>query len=182
MKTARFLCAGVLAAVVAAGSATVNVTRAQQSAGGAIRIDNDDLGGVVSGPKGPEAGVWVIATTTDLPTPFTKIVVTDDQGRYVVPDLPAGNYSVWVRGYGLVDSPRVRAVPGKILNLTAVPAPNPHAAAQYYPAGYWLSLLRIPDKSEFPGTGRGGNGISPNIKSQADWIRTVKSGGCTACH
>ena len=182
MKTARFLCAGVLAAAVAAGSATFNVARAQPRPAGAVRIDNDDLGGVVTGPHGPEAGVWVIATTTDLPTPFTRIVVTDDQGRYVVPDLPAANYSVWVRGYGLVDSPRVRATPGKILNLTAVPAPNPQAAAQYYPAGYWLSLLKIPDKSEFPGTGAQGNGISTNIKTQADYVRLVKSGGCWACH
>src|SRR5436190_16851286 len=181
MKTARFLCAGVLAAALAAGSAFLTVARAQQRSG-AVAIDNDDLGGVVTGPGGPEAGVWVIATTTDLPTPFTRIVVTDDQGRYVVPDLPAASYSVWVRGYGLVDSPRVRATPGKIVNLTAVPAPNARAAAEYYPAGYWFSLLHIPDKSEFPGTGPQGNGISANIKTQADYIQRVKSGGCMACH
>src|SRR5947207_10697940 len=181
MKTARFLCAGVLAAALAAGSAFLTVARAQQRSG-AVAIDNDDLGGVVTGPGGPEAGVWVIATTTDLPTPFTRIVVTDDQGRYVLPDLPQATYSVWVRGYGLVDSPRVRATPGKALNLTAVPAPTPRAAAEYYPAGYWFSLLRIPAKSEFPGTGPQGNGISPNIKTQQDYIQRVKSGGCWACH
>ena len=72
--------------------------------GEAVRIDSDDIGGVVTGPRGPEAGVWVIAETTDLPTKFVRIVVTDDRGRYVVPDLPKANYSVWVRGYGLVDS------------------------------------------------------------------------------
>ena len=182
MKTARFLCAGILAAAVAALSTASYETRAQQPASAAPRIDNNDLGGVVTGSKGPEAGVWVIATTTDLPTPFTRIVVTDDQGRYVVPDLPAASYSVWVRGYGLVDSPRVRATPGKIVNLTAVPAPNARAAAEYYPAGYWFSLLHIPDKSEFPGTGPQGNGISANIKTQADYIQRVKSGGCMACH
>ncbi len=152
--------------------------------GGAVRIDDDDIGGVVSGPGGPEAGVWVIAETTDLPTRFNKIVVTDDRGRYVLPDLPDASYDVWVRGYGLVDSPKVEATPGTIQNLTAVVAPNPRAAADYYPAGYWWSLLQVPDKSEFPGTGQGpeGNGISPNMASQALWIRTVKSGGCTACH
>ena len=68
------------------------------------------------------------------------------------------------------------------MNLTAVVAPNPHAAAQYYPAGYWLSLMKVPDKSEFPGTGDTGNGISPGMRSQAQWVRSVKSGGCTACH
>ena len=66
----------------------------------------------------------MIAETTDLPTRYTKSVVTDDQGRYVIPDLPTANYQVWVRGYGLVDSPKMRAKPGQHLNLTAVPAPN----------------------------------------------------------
>src|SRR5438445_12151089 len=123
-------------------------TSARQSSGALVAIDNDDIGGLVTSSKGPEAGVWVIAETTDLPTRFAKIVVTDDRGRYLLPDLPKATYSVWVRGYGLVDSPKVQAAPGKILNLKAVVAPNPRAAAEYYPAGYWLSLLRVPDKSQ----------------------------------
>ena len=145
-------------------------------------VDADDLGGVVAGDKGPEAGVWVIAETTDLPTKFARIVVTDDLGRYLIPDLPKAGYSVWVRGYGLVDSPKVKASPGQALNLKAVTAPSPHAAADYYPAGYWFSLLKIPEKSEFPGTGSSGNGISPSIQTQSQWLRNLKSGGCTACH
>ena len=88
---------------------------AGQAGGAAVAIDSDDIGGVVTSAKGPEAGVWVIAETTDLPTKFVKIVVTDDRGRYLVPDLPKANYSVWVRGYGLVDSPKVKATPGKTL-------------------------------------------------------------------
>src|SRR6266850_5032705 len=87
-----------------------------QLPGEAVRVDNDDVGGVVNGPRGPEAGVWVIAETTDLPTKFARIVVTDDQGRYLVPDLPNAKYKVWVRGYGLVDSPKVDAEPGKQVN------------------------------------------------------------------
>jgi len=172
---------GVSLAVVFLVSSPVG-TSGLQGTGEAVRIDTDDLGGVVSGPRGPEAGVWVIAETTDLPTKFVRIVVTDDQGRYVVPDLPKANYNVWVRGYGLVDSPKVQTAPGKILNLKAVAAPNPRAAAQIYPAGYWYSLIRPPAKSEFPGTGPKGNGISENMKSQAEWIRQMKSGGCTTCH
>ncbi|MCZ6877529.1 MAG: carboxypeptidase-like regulatory domain-containing protein, partial [Acidobacteria bacterium] len=147
-----------------------------------VPIDNDDLGGVVTSGTGPEAGVWVIAETTDLPTKFVKIVVTDDQGRYVMPDLPTANYDVWVRGYGLVDSPKVQTGPGEILNLSAVTAPNPRAAAEYYPAGDWFSLREVPEEDEFPGTGPQGNGISPNMESQAEWIRSLKSGGCMACH
>jgi hypothetical protein len=160
----------------------VSFTSINAKQAGAPAVDADDVGGVVRSSKGPEAGVWVIAETKDLPTPYAKIVVTDDQGRYLLPDLPTANYSVFVRGYGLVDSPRVTATPGKALNLTAVIAPTPHAAAQYYPAGYWLSMLRIPEAGEFPGTGPQGNGISPNVKSQSDWVRLIKSGGCTACH
>ena len=83
-----------------------------------VRAGGDSLEGVVTGPNGLEAGVWVIAETTELPTKFVKIVVTDDQGRYVLPDLPNATYQVWVRGYGLVDSPKVEAAPGRILNLT----------------------------------------------------------------
>src|SRR5678815_4334898 len=108
-----------------------------------VPIDNDDIGGVVTGANGPEAGVWVIAETTDLPTKFSRTVVTDDRGRYLVPDLPAANYSVWVRGYGLVDSPKIQSARGKVLNLKAVVAPNARAAAEYYPSNYWFSLLQV---------------------------------------
>src|SRR5262245_60175133 len=104
--------------------------------GQTVRIDPDDIGGVVRSSKGPEGGVWVIAETTDLPTKYATIVVTDDQGRYLLPDLPKANYSIWVRGYGLVDSPKVQSAPGKNLNLTAVIAPTAKAAAEYYPASY----------------------------------------------
>jgi hypothetical protein len=144
--------------------------------------DGPDISGTVMGPAGPEGGVWVIAETDDLPTPFVRIVVTDDDGRYLVPDLPDATYDVWVRGYGLVDSPKTEAMPGSTLDLTAVPAPDALAAAHYYPAGYWLSLIEVPGRDEFPGTGPSGNGISPNIGIQADWLRRMKSGNCTACH
>src|SRR5437763_16191087 len=147
------------------------------------RIDGNDNGGVVTGPHGPEAGVWVIAETSELATKFVKIVVTDDQGRYLLPDLPKASYRVWVRGYGLVDSPALRAAPGRTLNLTAVVAPDARAAAHYYPAGYWFSLIRVPAKSEFGPTGADGNGAAaPNVRSQADGIQILKSGGCWACH
>ena len=136
-----------------------------------------DISGTVSGPKGPEAGVWVIAETTDLPTRFARIVVTDDKGRYLIPDLPLANYNVWVRGYGLVDSPKMRAVPGRQLNLSAVPAPNATAAAQYYPAIYWYSMLQIPPESEFGGHGRIPKGIT-----RPDWLTTIKNQACVGCH
>jgi hypothetical protein len=147
----------------------------------AQKIGPSDIGGVVTGSKGPEAGVWVIAETGDLPTKFAKVVVTDDKGRYLIPELPKAKYSVWVRGYGLVDSPKVQAAPGKALNLKAIAARSEKEAAEYYPGMYWYSMLKIPAKSEFPGTGDKGNGISDNIKSQEQWIDTVKN-ACQSCH
>ena len=150
--------------------------------GGEVSIDADDIGGVVTGPDGPEAGVWVIAETEELPTRFVRSVVTDDAGRYVVPDLPDAEYDVWVRGYGLVDSERVSASPGSELDLTAVPAPDEAAAAEIYPAGYWFSLLEVPGAEEFPGTGASGNGLSPSMETQEEFLRNIKSGGCMACH
>src|SRR5262245_3449623 len=179
MSAFRLSLAIAVAAVLVA-TASLN-SHAQQSAGG-ITVGDGDLGGVVRSAKGPEAGVWVIAETTDLPTKFAKIVVTDDQGRYVLPELPKATYSVWVRGYGLVDSPKVRATPGKILDLTAVTAPTPAAAAEYYPAQWWYSMMKIPDKSLFPGTGPKGNGMATNMRSQAMWLANIKSQGCGSCH
>ena len=148
----------------------------------AQQIDADDISGVVTGATGPEAGVWVIAETRDLPTRYIKIVATDGQGRYLIPDLPKANYDVWVRGYGLVDSPKVKSASGKTLNLKAVPAPSEKAAAQYYPAIYWLSMLKIPDAKQFPGTGPSGNGMPVTLKDQGMWLRHLKTDGCNGCH
>ena len=103
--------------------------QAQANAPTAVTVGATDIGGVVTGPSGPEAGVWVIAETTDLPTKYSKIVVTDDRGRFVIPELPRANYNIWVRGYGLVDSPKVQSAPGRTLNLTSVRAPSAAAAA-----------------------------------------------------
>src|SRR5215510_10060018 len=155
---------------------------AQPAPPSAVQIDNDDIGGVVTSPRGPEAGVWVIAETTELGTRFAKSVVTDARGRYVVPDLPKATYNVWVRGYGLVDSPKVKAEPGTIVDLKAVIAPNAAAAAQYYPAIYWFAMLDIPDKSLFPGTGLEGNGMPVAFKSQEQWLNVIQLNGCGNCH
>ena len=146
-----------------------------------VAVDADDIGGVVTGPNGPEAGVWVIAETDELPTKFRKIVVTDEQGRYLLPDLPAANYVLWVRGYGLVDSPRVRSAPGRVVALPAVIAPDARAAAQVYPANYWYSLIELPSVEQFPGTGANGNGIEAGVLTQHHWINTIKT-GCNVCH
>ncbi len=168
--------AGVALAVSLGSWASPTRLNAQQ-AGSAIDIDSDDIGGVVAGPKGPEAGVWVIAETTELPTKYAKIVVTDDAGRYVIPDLPSATYSVWVRGYGLVDSPKVESVAGRRLDLTATVAPSASAAAAYFPAIYWYAMLRIPDVSQF-----GGKSDIPEKLTQTDWLKQVKNIGCIGCH
>ena len=197
----RAMIVALLALTMASG--LVALTGAQQpSQDAAVRvaIDADDIGGVVRSAAGPEAGVWVIAETADFQTKFRRIVVTDDQGRYVIPDLPAATYRVWVRGYGLVDSPAVQAAPGQQLALAALVAPDARAAAQYYPASHWMSLMQIPPPDAFPmeilaapnqarggapaaAGGRGGRGgpAGPQvIQSQEQWVNAIK--GCIVCH
>src|SRR5438128_3949266 len=183
MKT-RFLYSAAALVSLAALLATWPTTSpdAQQAPYLAVRVDNDDIGGVVTSKNGPEAGVWVIAETTELGTRFAKIVVTDDQGRYVIPDLPQATYNVWVRGYGLVDSPKVRSARGQVVNLNAVPARNAAAAAEYYPGIYWFSMLKVPDKGLFPGTGPEGNGMPVAFKTQEQWLNAVQLNGCGNCH
>ena len=56
-------------------------------------------------------------------------------------------------------------------------APNEAAAAQYYPAIYWYSMLKIPDKSEF-----GGKGAVPDKITQTAWLNSMKNNGCIGCH
>ena len=136
--------------------------------------------GVVTSSNGPEAGVWVIAETDDLETVFRKIVVTDDDGRYLLPELPPATFDVWVRGYGLVDSEPVAATSDQDLDLTAVVARTPQEAAQIYPSNYWLSIIDLPDASEFPGTGPDGNGINPELETLGEWVNVLK--GCQRCH
>ena len=170
----------LLVTLVALLTLSASGTNARQSAD-PVAIDDDDIAGTVASIDGPEAGVWVIAETADLQTGLRKIVVTDDQGRYLVPDLPPGRYRLWVRGYGLVDSPRVEGAPGTRVNPTAVVAPDARAAARIFPASYWFSLLDIPAEDEFPGTGPSGNGIAESMRTQSHWIDRIKS-QCTQCH
>jgi len=176
MRTHSMTIALTLAASTLVASVALTSTRAEQ-AGNDVAIDPDDIGGVVTGPNGPEAGVWVIAETRDLPVRYIKAVVTDDRGRFVLPDLPKANYAVWARGYGLVDGPKQTTAPGKLVNLTATVAPDEAAAAQYYPAIYWFSMLHIPGAADFGGEGK----IPKNIK-QTDWLNQMKNNGCVGCH
>src|SRR5215472_16704003 len=134
------------------------LTRTDLSAqAGTVKIKASDIGGVITSTKGPEAGVWVIAETTDLPTRYIKEVVTDDRGRYLIPELPKAKYTVWARGYGLVDSPKVTTETGKQVDLKPTAAPDLKTAAQLYPGNYWYALMNVPEKNEFPGTGPTGN-------------------------
>ena len=128
--------------------------------------------GVVKSTLGPEAGVWVIAETNDFATRFAKIVVTDDQGRYLIPDLPKANYLVWVRGYGLADSAKVRAVPGSNLDLTVLAASDAATAAKVYPAAYWYAMLKVPEAAE----------VARLPGGRDAYLMWIKNMGCIGCH
>jgi hypothetical protein len=153
-----------LTLVTAALLASAAPVRAQQ-------VGAKDIGGVVTGPSGPEAGVWVIAESGDFQTRYAKIVVTDDQGRYLIPDLPKANYHVWVRGYGLLDSAKTPSEPGKTVNIKASAAPDAAAAAKVYPAAYWYSMLKLPPKEELPGK-----------VTMERYLNGMKNNGCVGCH
>ena len=176
MKLKTAFLSGAAASMLALASPLASLKVFAQSAP-IVAIDADDIGGLVRGPNGPEAGVWVIAETTDLPTKFARMVVTDDQGRYVIPDLPVANYQVWVRGYGLVDSARMRAKPGQILNLAASPAPDAAAAAHYYPAIHWFTMMKIPPAKDF-----GGSTDIPKNITRDRWLKQMNNVDCIGCH
>ena len=137
-----------------------------------IALDPDDIAGVVTSAAGPEAGVWVIAETDDLGTQFARIVVTDDRGRFLVPDLPEANYRVWIRGYGLVDSEPVSAERGELVDLAATVAPDAATAARVYPAAYWYAMMDLPSHEEVSGLAGGMN----------EYLTWVKNMGCVGCH
>ncbi len=137
-----------------------------------VAIDNDDIAGVVRSSNGIEAGVWVIAETEDFGTRFARIVVTDEQGRYLVPDLPPANYQLWVRGYGLQDSAKVAATVGKNTDLVAVVAPDATTAAQVYPAAYWYAMLGLPTEEEVAE-------IPGGLNNYLTWTKNM---GCVGCH
>jgi hypothetical protein len=167
----------MLAVIVAFLVACQTASTQQHASDPAITIGVSDLGGIVTSANGPEAGVWVIAETKDLPTKLAKIVVTDERGRYLIPDLPKAMYEVWVRGYGLIDSPKVQSEPGSFVDLKAVVALTPAAAAEYYPAAYWYSMLRIPEPHEFSASAKG-----ERAKNPPEWLNVVKTNGCITCH
>src|SRR4029450_6455826 len=142
------------------------------SAQGGVQVDRSSIGGtVVNAASGKaEAGVWVIAETK-LAVPYRKIVVTDDQGRFLVPDLPAASYDVWVRGYGLKDSGKTKAERGSQGKLQVNNAASPQEEAKSYPAAYWTSLIHPPSKDELP----------KGYQSQEQWLAALR-GGCNQCH
>ena len=171
-----------LGAIAAAVVGAIALFAAMPTAEETAQMAEGYISGVVESSNGPEAGVWVIAETEELETRFAKIVVTADDGRFVMPQLPDATYDVWVRGYGLVDSDKVQLSPTTDdVTLEAVVAPDEQAAAEYYPGNYWYSLIEPPPASEFPGTGPDGNGIAESMRTQQHWVDVMKQ-GCQLCH
>src|SRR6185312_4627983 len=159
----------VLVTFISAGASAAAVAPA---AGAGLHVGVHDIGGVVRSDRGPEAGVWVIAERNDLPTRYARIVVTDDHGRYLIPDLPPGHYQLWVRGYGLADSSRIGAAPGSQVGLPARIAPSAAVAASIYPPAYWYALMRLPTSAEVASIPGGLQG----------YLTYMKNDGCVGCH
>jgi len=173
---------GLMSAVAGAALLSVLTLDAADAQRRSVNLPDGYITGVVESADGPEAGVWVIAETTELKTPFIKIVVTDDDGRFVLPELPEATYNVWVRGYGLRDSVPIEGRPGdREVALRAVLAETAAEAAKVYPPNTWYALLEPPSPSQFPGTGPDGNGIAEQMHSQKEWLNNLKS-ACNFCH
>jgi streptogramin lyase len=184
---------------LAAASLSVVVAGCGRASGLAAVTDPSGIGGIVLNGDRPEAGVWVIAETSHLPTGFTRIVVTDDEGRFLIPDLPAApSYDVWVRGYGLRDSDPVRTAAGDAVTLQVEDARSPQEAAKIYPANCWLSLYEPPADQHLPLIGRsrhtssGEGGPAEDRDEETSetarafprrehWVGHVKL-GCMLCH
>jgi hypothetical protein len=161
-----------LAAVIAAAAFTASPTF-NDVAASPQGTESGSITGLVRSSQGAEAGVWVIAETRELPTNFIKIVVTNDQGAFTLPDLPKAEYSVWVRGYGLVDSPKTQLKPGAAAVTLQVPvARTEQEKARIYPGNYWMSMMEPPAPSKFP---------LAELATQDNWMHTFKS-SCNFCH
>ena len=167
-KASALMLACILAVVACQGEDPAPRQTGQTS----IEIDSDDIAGLVTSTDGPEAGVWVIAETNEFDTRFARIVVTDDNGRYLVPDLPPADYRLWVRGYGLADSEKVVASPGNIVDLTADVAGDPAVAAKVYPAAYWYAMMDLPSDDEV-------DQFEGGLNYYLTWIKNM---GCVGCH
>lgn len=176
-RTLLLMAAGCISLV---GGSTMLLGVSPSSPEPVVEVVPGTIGGVVRSKNGAEGGVWVIAETLDLQNRYVKIVVTDDQGRFLLPDLPNANFKVWVRGYGLVDSKPVASKPGHRVDLTAALAPSERAAAQYYPAAYWYSLLNPPAANEFVGNTTG-RGIGEDMISKQHFVEQLKE-KCLFCH
>lgn len=142
------------------------------SAQASIDRDQDDIAGVVTSAQGAEAGVWVIAETDDFDTRFARIVVTNDKGQFLVPDLPAADYRIWVRGYGLLDSEAQSVDRGTEVTLQVEVAPDAESAARVYPAAYWYAMIGLPDAAELSQVPGGRN----------MYLMWMKNMGCVGCH
>ena len=148
----------------------------QQDAG--IPIDNDDIGGVVTSAKGPEAGVWVIAETNDLPTRFARMVVTDDQGRYVIPESAQSqlrHLGARLRIGGFTESEK---------RSRQASQPQSGGGAKRSRGSAILSgnLLVFHARRFLKPDEFGGKGEIPAKLTQTEWLNTMKNNGCIGCH
>jgi len=163
----------LLAACSEQSTPAATLSDATDTTEAAVRAQNAAaITGQVSSAAGPEAGVWVVAETGEFDTFFARIVATDDEGRFAIPDLPSARYEIWVRGYGLADSAKYSAEPGTSMQIEATLAPNDAVAAQVYPAAYWYSMMGLPDESELAN-------IDGGLNAYLTWMKNM---GCVGCH
>ena len=111
-----------------------------------IPIDGDDIGGTVTSAEGARSRRLGHRGDRRIRDALRENRRHGRSGSLSGSGSAAGQlFKVWVRGYGLADSAKSDAAPGKIVNLTANVAPDAAAALRrIYPAAYWYAMMKLP--------------------------------------
>ena len=89
-KHGLYLVVVVAIAIALAWVGSVVTLGAQQAGSGAVRLDGDDIGGVVTGPAGPEAGVSSVPTILSLSTDLSDALQQARARGLLVPSVREG--------------------------------------------------------------------------------------------
>ena len=134
------------------------------------------IAGIVKDEAGhPLAGAWVTGVNATTSSHPRKTVVTDENGRYVIPDLPGPNpYQVRARVYGYADRWIKNVSAGTVVNIEyqAQDRLGSKETAAQYPAQYWLSLVDVPSESKVKAAG---------FEDQRHWMGQFNM-VCQLCH
>ena len=89
---------------------------------------------------------------------------------------------MWVRGYGLVDSPKVQTRAGQDAESDGRRRAERKAAAQYYPGRLLVFAAQRAGQERIPGHGRRQRHLAETSRARLIARGTSKTGSCMTCH